>query len=92
MRFLAAFILFAFFTASPSHALLNYTCSDSGVGAGGICSCSGVADCRQMRIDKVCKTGTRTCTDNECTCNWSQRTAPPVKPGIFKKPGILFAD
>lgn len=91
MRFLAAFILFSFFAASPSHALLNYSCSDTG--SGGVCSCSGVADCRDMRIDKVCKTGTRTCTpDNICTCAWTQRTTPTVKPGIFKKPGVLFAD
>lgn len=91
MRFLTAFILLTLVSATPSFALFNYSCS-ADVG-GSTCKCSGVADCRQMRLDKVCTADSRYCTPNNvCSCDWNQRTAPNGKPTIFKRPGSLFAD
>jgi len=63
----------AFCNFAPAPAW-SFSCQSGTIGQGN-CSCSGTADCTDMRHSKMCKTDL-SCSQGKCTC-----TAALVDPG-----------
>jgi hypothetical protein len=49
----------------------SYVCEDTGNPDAKKCRCSGIADCKDMRTDGVCKPNTTSCNGTRCKCDWN---------------------
>lgn len=86
IRYTLAAILAMFLLLSISESAFSFKCQSGTVGQGS-CSCSGSADCTDMRHSKMCSSDLN-CSQGACTCTAARVVAPEGTGGVQRGPAL----